>query len=58
MNSDTLFTIFIAICFVSITALMVIWGVKEGKDSMKKLNQHLDEKQKHPQDREYEHSTY
>ena len=40
MSNDTLFKIFISIAFGVISLLTVIGSVKEGKESLEKLNEH------------------
>jgi hypothetical protein len=46
MSNDTLFKIFISIAFGAISVLTVIGSIKEGKESLEKLNEHEALKQK------------
>lgn len=46
MSNDTIFTIFVISAFAIISLLTVIGAVKEGRESIKKLNEHEDAKRK------------
>ena len=46
MSNDTIFKIFISIAFGAIGLFMAIGSIKEGKESLKKLNEHEDEKKR------------
>lgn len=46
MNNDLILKIILAAASVGITLIALIGGFKEGKDNFKKLNEHLDEKEK------------
>jgi hypothetical protein len=46
MNSDIIVKLILAAAAVAISLIALIGGVKEGKESFKKLNEHLDLKEK------------
>lgn len=46
MSSETFLTIILATASVAITAIAFIGSLKEGRDSFRKLNEHLDQKEK------------
>ena len=53
MSSDIIVEIILATAAVIISLIALIGGFKEGKDSFKKLNDHLDEKEKEAKSKEY-----
>ena len=46
MSNDTIFKIFVALAFSIIGVFTAIGGIKEIKESMKKLDEHMDAKEK------------
>jgi|GEM_PF-5467150 len=46
MSNDTILKIVLGAASIAITAIAFVGGLKEGKENFKKLNEHLDEKEK------------
>jgi hypothetical protein len=56
MNSETIVKFILALAGTGITLIALIGGIKEGKESFKKLNEHLDEKDKEAKQNSYNSS--
>lgn len=54
MSSDLILTIILGLAAVVISLTAFVGGIKEGKESFRKLNDHLDAKEKEAKEKDYQ----